>query len=671
MIAYCSESGISRQDVETALDALSLSHEDEVPVLAVRAEGREAGRVVFASWALMDMLGVADLEAASTRIFQSRDPGARRLCDLARNLAGDAAPRLERLRFFFGPVVETITFLCRKTAVGDQGPALIAAALGARSLRQVTPPPASSVAAAEPVRRTPSAFLDATEIKATLAAKLGDRRIVRFLWRTDAEGKITEITPPLAEVVGSAAADLLGRDFGDVAKHLEREPEGQLSAALAKRETFSGIEVLWPISGATAAVPVALGGVPALTHARAFDGYRGFGVIHVDRLVATEPREIVFPLPADAPLADNVIHLHSFAAGRAAAETQESLLDLHAHNSGPLSEAEESAFEEIAAALSDEEGAPEGHMGGDETPPPPADSVPEEETPAAPVEFASPPPEVKTDNVVAQSEAPGAAVARPDDIDRHAAMILERLGVGVLVSRDDVPIYANRHLLDLLGYADEDAFHAAGGMTKIFEQSPTPARQSINLRTARGDTVPVRVRLQTIDWDDLPATLFTVRRDEDRELRGKLEADVTAATSEVDELNAILDTATDGLALIDGQGRLLTLNRSAEALFGYDQSDVTGQPFTLLFAPESQAKARDYFAGLNASGVASLLNDGREVIGQPRQGGSIPIFLTLGRIGTGQEKKYCALLRDMTHWKKVEQEPRSGARERVEIRLPR
>jgi PAS domain S-box-containing protein len=165
----------------------------------------------------------------------------------------------------------------------------------------------------------------------------------------------------------------------------------------------------------------------------------------------------------------------------------------------------------------------------------------------------------------------------------------------------------------------------------------------------------------------LPATLLTLRRDEEKDARAKLEAALRKRESEVRELNAILDTATDGLAIINAQGHILALNRSGEALFGYDQSEVIGQPLSILLAPESEAKARDYFDGLQSHGVASLLNDGREIIGRARQGGAIPIFMTLGRVGgnrDGQsEQKFCALLRDMTHWKKVEQDLQDARKE--------
>ena len=144
--------------------------------------------------------------------------------------------------------------------------------------------------------------------------------------------------------------------------------------------------------------------------------------------------------------------------------------------------------------------------------------------------------------------------------------------------------------------------------------------------------------------------------------RDSLEKELGRQKAEFRELTAILDTAMDGIAVLDSHGRILSLNRSGEALFGYDQNEVAGDHFTSLIAPESRALANAYFEGLKSHGAASLLNRGREVIGLARQGGTIPVFMTLGRIGASpgvdeeRAARFCALLRDLTHWKKVERE---------------
>lgn len=156
-----------------------------------------------------------------------------------------------------------------------------------------------------------------------------------------------------------------------------------------------------------------------------------------------------------------------------------------------------------------------------------------------------------------------------------------------------------------------------------------------------------------------------------RSSRASLEGELHRQKSEFRELRAILDVATDGVAVLDQEGLILSLNRSGEALFGYDQSDIVGEHFIKLIAPESRALAASYFQGLKSGGYGRLLNRGREVAGLARQGGTIPVFMTLGHIGgspgAGEQGRgrFCAILRDMTHWKKVEQEL-EGARKDAE-----
>jgi PAS domain S-box-containing protein len=126
------------------------------------------------------------------------------------------------------------------------------------------------------------------------------------------------------------------------------------------------------------------------------------------------------------------------------------------------------------------------------------------------------------------------------------------------------------------------------------------------------------------------------------------------------ELAAILDTATDGVVVIDGAGKIISANRSAAALFGTDE--ITGRAFVDLFAPESRRAALYYLDGLANSGVASVLNDGREVIGRERSGGLIPLFMTVGRIAD-DPAKFCAVFRDITSWKQAEEELTNAKRQ--------
>ena len=97
--------------------------------------------------------------------------------------------------------------------------------------------------------------------------------------------------------------------------------------------------------------------------------------------------------------------------------------------------------------------------------------------------------------------------------------------------------------------------------------------------------------------------------------RPGIQAELCHYQREARELAAILDTATDGVVVLDAQGRILTLNRSGEALFGVDQAEVAGESLHDPPRPGKPGAARSLFRRPEAHGVASLLNDGREIVG--------------------------------------------------------
>ncbi|MFD2031764.1 PAS domain-containing sensor histidine kinase [Ancylobacter dichloromethanicus] len=246
--------------------------------------------------------------------------------------------------------------------------------------------------------------------------------------------------------------------------------------------------------------------------------------------------------------------------------------------------------------------------------------------------------------------------------------VLDRLPLGLLAFRGDRLLYANRALLDWTGHADLAALEAAGGLSTLFDASAAAdpdEDRPLTVLGAGGEPIRVDARLLSSPWEGGPAMLYVLHRAaapepvpadplvDERLLQAELA--LREAESSGRELRAILDTATDGVVLIDAAGTVLSMNHPAEALFGFNAGEVKGESFTLLLAPESHRAAVDYLDGLASNGVASVLNDGREVIGRVREGGLIPLFMTVGRVGD-DPTKFCAVLRDITQWKRAEEE---------------
>jgi len=166
-----------------------------------------------------------------------------------------------------------------------------------------------------------------------------------------------------------------------------------------------------------------------------------------------------------------------------------------------------------------------------------------------------------------------------------------------------------------------------------------------------------------VEWNDDTALMMSLvdRHDPAQEaaLDRLHEVQTALALSEeqVAEMDAVLETATDGVLILDENGAIVKVNRSAEALFNASRDEMNGAPLINYLAPESHRDALDYLDGLARNGVASVLNDGREVIGQVGSGGLIPLFMTIGRVGHGADgPRFCTVLRDITQWKKAEEE---------------
>ncbi|WP_289032379.1 PAS domain S-box protein [uncultured Roseibium sp.] len=311
-----------------------------------------------------------------------------------------------------------------------------------------------------------------------------------------------------------------------------------------------------------------------------------------------------------------------------------------------LSKPEKAAFRKIAEAL----GARlEGDMDGDEN-----------------------------DNFDEETQTELAKAIEPPRAGPIDPRLLDRLPIGIAIARDRDVLYANDTLLDLLGYSDLKGLTEAGGLEAVFveddDDDALPDAEgmegtvdgTLKVRLADGGVRPVDARMHSVPWNGGRGLMisFTERTPETSEAPPIATA-VTPAPSgalqdaedRISELDTILETATDGVLVLDRHGTITKVNRSAEALFGASRSDMEGAPLTDYLAPESHRAAADYLDGLARNGVASILNDGREVLGRVSAGGLIPLFMTIGRVtASGDEPKFCAVLRDITQWKTAEEE---------------
>ena len=126
-------------------------------------------------------------------------------------------------------------------------------------------------------------------------------------------------------------------------------------------------------------------------------------------------------------------------------------------------------------------------------------------------------------------------------------------------------------------------------------------------------------------------------------------------------LRSVLESAVDGIVVIDAHGRIESFNPAAERLFGYRAAEVIAQNVNLLMPSPYHEEHDRYMANYLSTGVAKIIGIGREVIGRRKDGTTFPLHLSVGEMVVGGERKFTGLLHDLSARVKMEARLREQA----------
>ena len=252
------------------------------------------GDILYAAPGATRLIGVKDRADLQRALGCGESPNARRLRHLAGTLPIGGPPRLERIRFSLGRLSTTINVLCARASDPRGGTALALSVHAPEkeevAAGQVPCPVAFGAPAGEPIHADPGASVDPVAVRVGRAqqpvegqapfetpygASLHARS--RFLWTLDAEGRFGAPDPLLIAALG-ASAPQPGETLERLVRREEIEHSEELEAMIEKRETFSGLVLVWRGKGEDRKLPLTLSAAPTFDSRRGFAGYRGFGV---------------------------------------------------------------------------------------------------------------------------------------------------------------------------------------------------------------------------------------------------------------------------------------------------------------------------------------------------------------------------------------------------------
>ena len=115
-------------------------------------------------------------------------------------------------------------------------------------------------------------------------------------------------------------------------------------------------------------------------------------------------------------------------------------------------------------------------------------------------------------------------------------------------------------------------------------------------------------------------------------------------------LRAVVETAVDGVILINAEGIVLLFNPACERMFGYASFEVVGRHVRMLLPEPYDTTLTEAVGGTK-----------REVVGRKRSGVSFPADVSVGETREDGQPTFVGIIRDLTERKRTEQAVREGS----------
>ena len=151
------------------------------------------------------------------------------------------------------------------------------------------------------------------------------------------------------------------------------------------------------------------------------------------------------------------------------------------------------------------------------------------------------------------------------------------------------------------------------------------------------------------DADGVVRSVAGVLRDTDEEARLSDEIAERAA-----HLRSILETAQDGMVVIDPAGRMLSFSRAAERMFGYSEAEAVGRNVNILMGAPDHARHDGYLARYMETGERRIIGVGRIVTGLRKDGSQFPLHLSIGETSAEGRRLFTGFMHDLTEERRSE-----------------
>ncbi len=135
-------------------------------------------------------------------------------------------------------------------------------------------------------------------------------------------------------------------------------------------------------------------------------------------------------------------------------------------------------------------------------------------------------------------------------------------------------------------------------------------------------------------------------------------------------LQGILASVAEGIIAINDDGRIVSANPAAEAMFGFPAGKLVGLDLGDLMPPELRERHQRFFDAYMSGLFPSLMNRMVEGQGTRRDGSVFPMEISVSELRHGRHRMFTAILRDISERKEHEERIRRLAHHDALTGLP-
>lgn len=119
-------------------------------------------------------------------------------------------------------------------------------------------------------------------------------------------------------------------------------------------------------------------------------------------------------------------------------------------------------------------------------------------------------------------------------------------------------------------------------------------------------------------------------------------------------LEAMIETAIDGIITIDSRGIIESMNPAALVLFEYELDEVIGRNISMLMPEPDRSRHDGYISNYQETGHKKIIGIGREVRGRKKNGETFPFRLAVSEVFYNNKSVFTGFIHDLTKEKLAE-----------------